>query len=200
MGGRCLRRPDLAATNLLRPAGFLNNAVLLAPLGDSAAEGVMAAIGEFYSGSDVGEVLLFSAWPTPDLSAGWELEGRPPLMLRVPGPALVSRSAAGLQIEEVRDASGLWAFEQVMVPGYPLDVADLRPGCVFDAAVLRDARMRCWVGWHDGHPVSASSTFVDCGISNVTLLATLPGNVVAAMVRRSGGQRPRSTPTFPRCC
>jgi hypothetical protein len=176
MGGRCLRRSDVAATNLGRPAGFLNNAVMLAPLGDSTAA-TMAAVGDFYAGADVGEVLLFSAWPTPDLRPyGWHLEGHPPVMMRAPGPPVVRRPAADLRVEEVRDAAGLWAFEQVLVRGYPLQVPDLRPGSVFDEAVLKDGRTRCWVGWRDAEPVSAASTFVDCGVNNVTLLATVPTN------------------------
>jgi GNAT superfamily N-acetyltransferase len=176
MGGRCLSRPDVAATNLGRPAGFLNNAVLLAPLGDDAPA-TMAAVDELYASGDAGEVLLFSAWPTPDLRAyGWQLEGHPPVMMRAPGPASVRRPADDLAVEEVRDAAGLWAFEQVLVRGYPLEVSDLRPGCVFDDAVLEDGRLRCWVGWRDGEPVSAASTFVDCGVNDVTLLATLPAH------------------------
>jgi GNAT superfamily N-acetyltransferase len=174
MGGRCYASDAFAAANLGRPAGFFNSTTLLAPLGPDAAAATLAAIDDFYAGSPPGEeVLLFSAWPTPDLRPyGWQLEGHPPVMLRTPAPA--DPPPSDLEVVEVGDAAGLRAFEQAMVPGYPFEGVDPRPGGFVEEAVLADGRMRCWVGWRDGQPVAASATFVDSGVNNVTLLATLP--------------------------
>jgi GNAT superfamily N-acetyltransferase len=175
MGGDCHAGDGFAATNLGRPAGFLNSTTLLAPLGPDTTDATLTAIDAFYAGSPAGEVLLFSAWPTPDLRPyGWQLEGHPPVMLRTPAPASADPRPSDLDVVEVRDAGGLRAFEQVMVPGYPFDDTDPGPGGFLDAAVLADDRMRCWVGWRQGQPVGAAATFVDSGINNVTMLATLP--------------------------
>jgi GNAT superfamily N-acetyltransferase len=174
MGGECRADDAFAAANLGRPAGFFNSATLLVPMGDDTVDPTMAAINGFYAGTSPGEVLLFSAWPTPDLREhGWQLEGHPPVMLRAPGPPATARSS-DLDVTEVGDATALRAFEEVAIRGYPLDGTDSRPGGFVDEAVLADGRMRCWVGWHQGRPVGAAATFVDAGINGVTLVATLP--------------------------
>jgi len=170
MGGQVRTSDGFAASNLGRPAGFFNGTTLLAPLGDHTVDPTMAAINDLYAESSPGEVLLFSAWPTPDLREhGWQLEGHPPLMLRPAGPA--NPRPSELDITEVRDAAGLRAFEHVMVYGYPLDGIDVG---FIDEAVLADNRMHYWVGWQDDQPVAAVGSFVDSGVNDITLLATLP--------------------------
>jgi GNAT superfamily N-acetyltransferase len=173
-----VRRDDLVATNLGRPAGLLHGATLLVPLDRDTADGPLHAIDELYTGTPAGEVLMFSPWPTPDLRPyGWRLEGHPPLMMRPAGSAGARGGVASpdtdLRIEEVSDAEGLREFERVVVTGYPLDGVDLDQA-LLDAVVLRDERMRCWIGWRGGRAVSAVSVFTDAGINDVTILATLP--------------------------
>jgi GNAT superfamily N-acetyltransferase len=176
-----VRRDDLVATNLGRQAGLLHGAMLLVPLDRDTAGDTLRAIDGLYAGTPAGEVLLFSPWPTPDLRPyGWRLEGHPPLMMRPPGEALRGRDAVAprqrdtdLRIEEVRDAEGLREFERVVVTGYPFDGVDL-DHTLLDAVVLRDGRMRCWIGWSEGRAVSAVSVFTAAGINDVTVLATLP--------------------------
>jgi GNAT superfamily N-acetyltransferase len=175
MGGELRTDDTFAAANLGRPAGFFNSATLQAPLGVDTVDPTMAAINGFYAGTSPGDVLLFSAWPTPDLREhGWQLEGHPPVMLRAPGPPATAPRSADLDVTEVGDATALRAFEEVAVRGYPLDGTDPRPGGFVDEAVLAEGRMRCWVGWHGGQPVGAAAAFVDAGINGVTLVATLP--------------------------
>jgi len=174
MGGRCLRRDDLVATSLGRPAGFLNNVTLLMPLDPSTLQETMSSIDDFFGPDQIDEILLFSPWPTPDLRPfGWRLEGHPPLMLRPAGGSHPQRQ--DLDIEEISDIEGLREFHNVVVPGYPIDGMDEGPlELLLQESALGDPRLRCWVGRCDGRPVSAVSVFVDCGINDVTLLATLP--------------------------
>ena len=174
MGGRCLRRGDLVATSLGRPAGFLNNVTLLMPLDPSTLPETMSSIDDFFGSDRIDEILLFSPWPTPDLRAfGWRLEGHPPLMLRPPGGRHPQRH--DLDIEEISETEGLREFHEVVVPGYPIDgMGDGARGLLLQEPVLAESRLRCWVGRRNGRPVSAVSVFVDSGINDVTLLATLP--------------------------
>ena len=77
------------------------------------------------------------------------------------------------------DSDGLRRFEQVAIEGYPLpELQDLPAGSLFDERALADPRLRLWLGWvGDGpqrQPVSAAAAFVDHGVVDVTLVATLP--------------------------
>jgi hypothetical protein len=178
LGGRRLRRDDLAAVNIGRPAGGENTATLLAPLCTDGVDEVMSALDAFYgfaSGTTSGSVYLFSAWPTPDLHPhGWYLADHPILMLRPPGGTLPP-PPAGLRIEEVRDQKALEACEVAIVRGFPLPEVEARgPGAAFSPRLLSDERVRLWVGWSEGKPVSAAAAFVAEGIVDVTLVATVP--------------------------
>src|SRR5437588_4806338 len=106
LGGRSLRRDDLAAVDVGRPAVGANVATLLAPLFPEGVDEVLAALDDFYgfsAGGTSGAVFLFSPWPTPDLRPhGWALLDHQPLMLRPAGGA-APPPPPGLRIEEVRD-------------------------------------------------------------------------------------------------
>jgi hypothetical protein len=178
MGGRALRRDDLAAVDLGRPSFGGNVATLTAPIGSDRLEDVGGALDDFYGfdrGNATGTVYLFSAWPTPNLGArGWELLDYQPLMLRPAGGA-APPDPAELRIEDVLDARSLRAFELAMVREFEASEFDAeRPGAVFGPAILGDDRLRMWVGSVDGTPVSAAAAFVDAGIVNVTLAGTVP--------------------------
>lgn len=178
LGGRALRRDDLAAFDVGRPSLGANVATLLAPLFPEDVGEVVAALDDFYgfaAGDRSGAVFLFSPWPTPDLRPhGWALVEYQPLMLRPAGGA-VPPSPAGLRIEEVRDEAGLQAFEAAMVHGFQMHELDGQaPGAAFGAGMLADERQRLWVGWEADRPVSAAATFIAAGINNVTLVATVP--------------------------
>ena len=173
-GGAFLRRDYITASNLGRPASFLNQVTALAPMSPSDLGGRMEELTDFYGGVDAGKVYLFSAWPTPDLRPyAWHLEGHPPLMLRPPGKA--PGDPPDLHIEEVRTKAELGRFEEIVIRGFPLDGLDpLQTGALVDPSALSNGRLRCWVGYHGGRPLCASSVFVDSGVNNVTLVVTLP--------------------------
>jgi hypothetical protein len=178
LGGRRLRRDDLAAVDLGRPSFGGNVATLRAPLFPEDVDEVTAALGDFYgfSGDDYsGTVFLFSPWPTPDLRPhGWTLLGYEPLMLRPAGGA-APPTPPGLRIEEVRDEAGLRAFELAIVRGFESpELENQGPGAVFGAGILNDDRYRLWAGWEDDRPVSAAAAFVAAGINDVTLVGTVP--------------------------
>jgi hypothetical protein len=175
-GGRALRRDDLAAVDLGRPAFGGNVVTLTAPLFPDGVEAVMSVLDDFYgfsSGGDAGEAYLFSPWPTPDLRVhGWSLVGHEPLMLRPVGGVLPP-PPPGLRIEEVGDLAGLRAFDIAIVRGFGAD-EDPEPAAVFGNSVLGDDRLRLWVGWEGDRPVSAAATFVEAGINDVILVGTVP--------------------------
>jgi hypothetical protein len=178
MGGRRLRRDDLAAVDLGRPSFGGNVATLLAPLFPADVDEVAAALDDFYgfsTGDQTGSVYLFSPWPTPDLRPrGWTLLGYEALMLRPAGgdPPL---SPPGLRIEAVRNEASLRAFEQAIVRGFESSDLEARgPGSVFGTGILADDRYRLWIGWDEERPVSAAAAFVEAGINDVTLVGTVP--------------------------
>ena len=178
LGGRRLRRDDLAAVDLGRPSFGGNVATLLAPLFPQDVDDVVAALDEFYGflrGGSTGTVFLFSPWPTPDLRpGGWTLLGYEPLMLR-PAGGEAPPPPPGLRIEEVRDEAGLRTFERAIVRGFgSAELEAAGPGAVFRVEILADDRYRLWVGWEEDRPVSAASTFVAAGINDVTLVGTVP--------------------------
>jgi hypothetical protein len=178
LGGRTLRRDDLAAVDLGRPAEIANVATLLAPLFSEGVDELVSALDDFYrfsAGETSGSVHLFSAWPTPDLRPhGWSIAGYGPLMLRSVGGEMPS-PPPGLRIEEVRDLESLRAFEATTIRGFPLpELEGQRPGAAFSPDILTDDRTRMWLGWEDDRPVSIAATYVEAGINNVTLVATVP--------------------------
>jgi hypothetical protein len=80
-----------------------------------------------------------------------------------------------LRIQEVRDRAGLDAWERVAIEGFPLeDLLDASPGELVDPRWLEEPRAKQWVGWVDERPVCASAVWIDHGINNVSLVATLP--------------------------
>jgi hypothetical protein len=178
LGGDTLRRAGLAAVDVGRPSIGGNVATLLAPLCSERMTEVTAALNDFYhfsTGERCGAVYLFSPWPTPDLAPyGWTLDGDLPFMLR-PAGGEPPPPPRGLRVEEVRDEAGLRAFELALVRGFELpELATLGPGAAFSPVDLADERRRRWVGWADGKPVCAAASFIDAGVINVDLVATVP--------------------------
>jgi hypothetical protein len=176
MGGRSLRRDDLVAADLGRPTGFFNSAVLLRPLTEERVAEVMDALWAFSTAENgTGEVLLWSAWPTPDLQPyEWELEGHPPLMLRLPGGE-VPAPPPDLDIEVVRDPVTLRTYEETVVRGFPLpELEKAGAGAAFGTPLLTDARLRLWLGRSGGEPVSTGFAVLDSGVNGVSLIVTVP--------------------------
>ncbi len=180
MGGRVLANNALIATDLGRQTAFLNSVTLLQPLTEQFLDAALSQIDEFYGFSDEnsglnGTVMLWSAWPTPDLRAhSWRLAGHPPLHL-LPVGATAPLDPPELEIRPVTDKADLEAFEETTIIGFPFtDLLPYQPGSLFDERSLLDTRMRRWIGWVDGTPVGISASFVDAGVVNVALVGTLP--------------------------
>jgi GNAT superfamily N-acetyltransferase len=161
LGGRSLRRDDLAAVDLGRPSFGCNVATLLAPL--------------FSAGKISGSVFLFSPWPTPDLRPhGWSLVEYQPFMLR-PAGGEAPPPPSDLRIEEVRDEERLRAFETAIIRGFEVRELDgFGPGAGFSTGMLTDSRHRLWIGWEEDRPVCAAAAFIEAGVNDVTLVATVP--------------------------
>ncbi len=179
LGGRTLRRDDLAATDLGRPTGFmLNTVVLLRPLDDAGSQEALDELDAFYAaGGGTGTVALVSAWPTPDLrSRGWQLAGHPPLLLRPPAGPVDTTGPQRLSIVEVDGPERLEHWCRVTVDGYPFDeLQPYQPGSLLDERVLGDHRLRLWVGYEGDTPVCTGALFVEHGLGQLWLATTLPG-------------------------
>jgi GNAT superfamily N-acetyltransferase len=179
MGGRVLSTDQMIATDLGRKSAFLNSITPLQPLTTLDLDAFLAEAGDFYrfgsTNGPTGEVMLWSAWPTPDLRPhGWHLAGHPPLHL-LPAGAVTPAPPAELEIREVADRADLEAFEETMIVGFPFeDLLPYQPGSMFDERTLADPRMHRWVGWVEGKPVAISAAFVEAGVTNVALVVTMP--------------------------
>jgi GNAT superfamily N-acetyltransferase len=179
MGGRVLTTDHMIATDLGRQASFMNSITPLQPLSRLDLDAFLTEVDDFYgfgSNSELtGEVMLWSAWPTPDLrNNGWHLAGHPPLHL-MPAAKTAPPQPTGLEIREVTDRAGLEVFEEITIVGFPFDdLLPYTPGSMFDERVLADTRMRRWVGWVEGLPVAVSAAFVEANVTNVALVVTLP--------------------------
>ena len=161
---------DVCLADLQEPSGFGNQAILLQPLTEESAAGVIERLRGSFSGTHC----IFSAWPTPDLRAyGYGLIGHPPFMVRPQGGAAPVRPPE-LDVEEVTDAASMEQYERVLVEGYP--VPELQP---YEAGRLFDERLlggiaRVWVGSVDGRPVAGSMAINSRGLIAVEFVATLP--------------------------
>jgi GNAT superfamily N-acetyltransferase len=178
VGGTSKVLPTVALADSGRPSAFSNCATLLQPLTAELAPTTLAEIEAFFAFDDPtrhGEVILISAWPTGDLRPyGWTLAGHPPLHL-LPTGAVPNPPPAELRVEEVRNLAGLHAWERVAIEGFPLEgIQDAGQGSLVNLRWLEEPRGQQWVGWVDERPVAASAVWVDHGINNVALVATMP--------------------------
>jgi hypothetical protein len=174
-GARVLRRDDLAAADLGRPAAMHNAATLLRPLPFDRAGDTLDVVEGFFDGHGSGEAYLWSAWPTPDLRPrGWVLEGHPPLLLRPAGGPPPPPVPPGLRAERVTGVEGLRDWERVAVDGFPYrELQPYRPGVLLEERALADERLRLWVGYEDNRPVCIGTLFVDAGVAAFSLGVTL---------------------------
>lgn len=178
LGGDSRDLPAVLMADSGRPVVFFNCATLIQPLSAQTAAATLDEIAAFFAFADSShraEVLLVSAWPTGDLRpSGWSLMGHPPILLQ-PAGAVSRPTPPDVDIQEVRDLEALHAWERVVIEGYPLDgVAGAPAGTVTAESWLDEPRLRLWVGWVGNRPVSASSSWTEHGINDVTLVATIP--------------------------
>jgi len=174
LGGREQQSPAVVLSDLDCPAPLFNDAVLLEPVFDPAAP-VLDQVDAFYGDQRITGAIVWSGWPTPDLSSrGWELVGHPPLMLLPAGAGTMGSAPAELVVNQVDDGAGVAAFEEVLVNGFPLDeLLPHQPGRLLDERILAGG-FRAWVGRVDGRAVTASASHLYGGVTMVDWVATLP--------------------------
>ena len=174
LGGGVQVWDDAHASDARSACPFFNNAVLRRPLEPDSVDDLVERLDRFFGIGAGGPWLLWSGWPTPELTPrGFLFWGEPPVMLRPPGgepPPMPPE----LRIEEVHDAAGLLDHERVLTDGFPLSwVQPYRPNCLLDARVL-GGPLRFWVGYAEGRPVSTSAASVHEETVAVFNIATLP--------------------------
>jgi hypothetical protein len=173
MGRRSQRWDDAWAADAASPCVFLNSATLLHPLAAADAPALAARLSAFYDADAGGPWLLWSAWPTPDLTPhGFVLAGRPPLMVRPPVAAATALPPE-LRIEEARGATALGDYERVLIEGYPVpELQPIQAGSAYDARVL-GGPFRAWVGYLDGRAVTGAVSHTSAGVVGIYAVATL---------------------------
>ena len=181
-GGRVVRTADALIADLGRPGSYYTSAVLLRPPEPDRWDQVLDGIERTMFCCGAGQVHLWSAWPTPDLTArDWRLEGHPPFLLRPPGGPIPP--ASDLDVHEVDSREELRDWERVVVESYPMpDLGPWRPGVLFTPAVLSSG-LRMWVGYSDHEPVAAAASYVAFD------LHVLAMGVVVPRVRGKGSWR-----------
>lgn len=173
-GQRVLVDGDVALTDGGSPSMFVNMAIVRRPLTPDGWKAAAERMHAFYGERPGGPYLVFSAWPTPDLTPlDLGRVGHPPLMLRPPGP-LQPREIPGFEIREVADATSAHQWERTLVDGFPLtELSPAAPGCILPAAALEAQGWRHWVGYLDGEAVGTSSARVGDHHVDVEFVSTL---------------------------
>jgi GNAT superfamily N-acetyltransferase len=162
-GGRVEHRGDLGLqlAETGGPSPFNNTAHLTSPVGEDATPALADALREFFGRASGGQYLLFSPWPTGDLSRhGFQLVGHPPLMVRPPSvPAAPSVEDPNLRLELVETAAALADFEQTIVEAYP--VPELQPWrrASFLHPSLLDSQWRLFAGYEDDRCVATAGAW-----------------------------------------
>ncbi len=171
-GGRVHRDDRFSAVDFRRPTGLFNSATILGPHRDEAFVSTVDRLEQFYDGDGTGAALLWSPWPTPDLTGrGWVLQGHPPLLYRPPGAPVVPRQPEDLTVEQVTTQRELAEWCAVAVDAFPLTEVVV-PSALFDPAVLADQRFRFVAGRVGGRVVAVGCQVV-VGGTNVLLLSTV---------------------------
>jgi len=172
LGQRVQRWTDAWAVDPGCANPFPNSATLLHPLDASAAGELAGRLDGFYGAASGGPWLLWSAWPTPDLSAwGFHLVGHPPLMVRLPGEE-IPPAPPELHIVEVHDAATMADAEQTVIEGYPApELQPFRPGALWDTRML-GGPLRLWVGYVADRAVTTGMAYTDEHVTGVYVIAT----------------------------
>ena len=171
MGLPCQRWEDAWAADLVSPSPFPNSATLLRPLNEDAASELVARFDAFYASHPGGPWMIWSAWPTPDLSAnGMQPGGDTPLMVRLPGA--LPPAPSELRIVEASDDTVLRAMDHVMNEGY--SVGELRPEDRLTDARALGGPLRFFVGYLGDEPVTCAASYTGEQEVGIYMVATLP--------------------------
>jgi ribosomal protein S18 acetylase RimI-like enzyme len=175
LGGRTTEWGGVSIADAASPNPFLNAVTPTRPLQPDEIDGLTARLEAFFlERADGGPWVLWSGWPTPDLSRlGYILWGHPPIMVRLPG-GKAPAPPPELRIVEARDADELAAIERTFVEAYPaLGVEHLLPGAIFPASLL-GGPYRFWAGYVEREVVSVSAALVGDTHTDVFYVATQP--------------------------
>ncbi len=144
-------------TDLSSPSPFGNAAMLTAPVANG--EATANTIRAFFAAADGGPFLVYSPWPTPDLTAyGLSPVGHPPFMFRSVSDA-AAPTTEGLLVERVTDERGLADFERTLIEAYP--APELMPhqrGSILHSSAL-DTRWHFFVGYLDDEPIATAAAY-----------------------------------------
>ena len=175
LGGRVESWSETWLADAASPNPFLNAATLARPLGEVEAASLTARLEEYFAARpEGGPWLLWSGWPTPDLSRhGYVLWGHPPVMVRLPGGE-APPVPPDLRVVEARDAAALAAIERTFVQAYPVLGLDADvPGSVFAPSLL-GGPFRFWGGYVEDDLVGVAAALVTDHQIDVCFVATQP--------------------------
>lgn len=175
MGQRTEEWDEVWIADAASPSPIVNDVTLKRPLREEEVEGLTDRLQAFFAARpEAGPWMLWSAWPTPDLSRhGYELSGQPPIMVRRPGGE-APPPPPELRILEAHDATALAAIELAFVQAFPvLGVDALLPGAVFPPGLL-GGPFRFWAGYVEDEPVSIAAALVCADQIDVAFVATQP--------------------------
>jgi hypothetical protein len=171
-GDRIVDDADAATTDGSSPSLFGNVTVVRRPLAGDEWTALAARLHAFYGGHEGGPFMVFSAWPTPDLTAlGFGRIGHPPLMYRAAGP-VADEPVPGLELRAVGDESTSRDWERTLVEAYPdPSLQPYQPGCFLPARLDQAPGWRHWVGYLDGEAVATASAFVGAHHVDVEMIS-----------------------------
>lgn len=174
MGHRMTEDENLLLAEHDSPSIFANKAMLLTSVTDADLKNQLKRAREFMREGSSNPFLLWSALPTPDLTAeGFSLVGHPPVMYRPTG-GTTPPAPTGLEIIEALDEATLLDFERTFVEGFPIgDLLPYQPKSFVDVRAI-GGPIRFFVGYLDGEPVASGGVCVARGMNMVEFIATLP--------------------------
>jgi GNAT superfamily N-acetyltransferase len=165
---------DVLLTDGGSPSLFGNVAVLREPPADDGWRTLAARLHVFYGQRHGGPFLVFSAWPTPDLTGlDFGRIGHPPLMLRPAGPVTVD-ALDGVEIRPVDGPTAARDWEWALVHAFPLEeLQPFRVGSMLPPAALAPRHWRHWVAYLDDEPAGTASAFLGDHHVDVEFISTL---------------------------
>lgn len=171
MGKRSMRDDDVWAADAASPSPYPNSATLLRPLSEHEAGDVIARLERFYAEDTGGPWMLWSAWPTPDLTIfDMRLGGYPPLMVRLPDKPLPE---TGLHITEATDVATMRDYDEALIRGYPINELAFPSDRFTDERAL-GGPMHFYVGYREDRPVCCAASYVGKRVVGIYMVATLP--------------------------
>ena len=173
VGKPWVRWDGVWAADTKLPAAYPNSATTLRPLAAEETAEVMARLDRFYAADVGGPWMLWSAWPTPDLTPyGMHQAGQTPLMVRLPSP-VPAATVTGLRIVEASTESDLLDLDNVMIRGYPVPELTYPDDRITDKHSL-GGPVHFFVGYEDDRPVSCAMACIGEREVGIYAVATLP--------------------------